>query len=99
MNTLSAVTESRITPLPVASSFIVTYSAIATPPIARVEVVGVRKRLWTLAKADGMALYTAIDSVVRAVGRIVVCVDAAAELRIIKKSRWIITFPKPELPK
>ncbi len=37
-----------------------------------VDVVGVRKRLWILANALGMALNTAMDSVVRAVGRIVV---------------------------
>ncbi len=40
--------------------------------MARVEVVGVRNRLWILEKALGMALNTAIESVVRAVGRIVV---------------------------
>ena len=57
-----------------------TYSTMEMPPMARVDVVGVRKRRWILAKEAGMALNTAIDSVVRAVGRIVVWVEAAAEL-------------------
>ena len=35
-----------------------------------------------------MALYTAMDSVVRAVGRMVVCVEAAAELSTINSSSW-----------
>ena len=46
-----------------------------------------------------MALYTAIDSVVRAVGRIVVCVDAAAELSTISSSSLVRKLPKPEVPK
>ena len=50
-----------------------------TAPMAMVETVGVRKRLWIREKALGMALYTPMASVVRAVGRMVVWVEAAAE--------------------
>ena len=39
-----------------------------------------RKRGWTLPRLFGIALARAIESVVRAVGRIVVCVEAAAEV-------------------
>ena len=49
-------------------------------PKPHVETVGVRKRGWTLPITDGIAPHLAIDSVVRAVGRIVVCVEAAAEV-------------------
>ena len=41
---------------------------------------GVRKRGWTLPRLFGIALARAIESVVRAVGRIVVWVEAAAEV-------------------
>ena len=37
--------------------------------------------------------------VVRAVGRMVVWVEAAAELSTIRSSRWDSTLPKPEVPK
>ncbi len=47
---------------------------------------------------EGIDLYTAIDRVVRAVGRMVVWVEAAAELRTISKSRWLRTLPKPDVP-
>ena len=67
----------------------ITYSAMDTPPMVSVEIVGVRKRLWILENALGMALNTAIDSVVRAVGRMVVCVDAAAELSTIRMSSLV----------
>src|SRR2546430_5201070 len=50
-------------------------------PIATVETLGVRWRGWILPNAFGMAFQWAIDRVVRAVGRIVVCVDAEAEVR------------------
>src|SRR5436190_9927766 len=53
---------------------------IDNPPISSVEKVGVRKRGWTRPKADGIDFHRAIDSVVRAVGRIVVCVEAEAEV-------------------
>ena len=56
-------------------------------PITIVDTVGVRNRGWIFANDFGIALYAAIDSVVRAVGRIVVWVDAAAEDSTISSSR------------
>ena len=44
-----------------------------------VETVGVCQRGLTRPNAEGIERQRAIESVVRAVGRIVVCVDAAAE--------------------
>ena len=76
-----------------------TYSTIETAPMVTVEVVGVRNFLWILANRLGMALKTAIDSVVRAVGRMVVCVEAAAELNTIRSRRWVRKFPRPDDPK
>ena len=67
--------------------------------MASVDVVGVRKRRWILPKASGMALNTAMDSVVRAVGRMVVCVEAAAELSTMSRSRWDRKLPSPDVPK
>jgi hypothetical protein len=67
--------------------------------MATVETVGVRYFLWIRAKLEGMALYTAMDSVVRAVGRIVVWVEAAAELSTINRRRWVRTLAKPDVPK
>ena len=67
--------------------------------MATVETVGVKKRLWILANVLGMALNTAIDNVVRAVGRIVVCVEAAAELSTMKIRSLVRKVPKPEVPK
>src|SRR5450755_1939838 len=64
-----------------------------------VDTVGVRYRRWIFANDFGIALYTAIDSVVRAVGRIVVWVEAAAEDSTISSSRWVRNDPKPEVPK
>src|ERR1700722_7719474 len=72
---------------------------IETPPMATVDTVGARNLLWILAKVEGIALYTAMDNVVRAVGRIVVCVDAAAELSTMRISRWERNEPNPLLPK
>ena len=43
-------------------------------------------------------MYTAIDSVVRAVGRIVVWVEAAAEESTISSSRWLRNVPRPDVP-
>ena len=40
-----------------------------------------------------------MDRVVRAVGRIVVWVEAAAELSTMRRSRWVRTLAKPEVPK
>src|ERR1700683_1106296 len=69
------------------------------PPMVRVDTVGVRYRRWILPKASGMALNTAMDSVVRAVGRMVVWVEAAAELSTISSSRWDRKLPSPDVPK
>src|SRR6516165_4615952 len=71
---------------------------IEMPPIAIVDTVGVRWRGWIFANEDGIALYTAIDSVVRAVGRIVVWVEAAAEDSTISSSRWVRNDPNAEVP-
>src|SRR5579864_7678777 len=67
--------------------------------MATVEKVGVRNRLLTRPKADRIALYVAIDRVVRAVGRIVVWVDAAAELRTMSRSNLVMNQPIPDVPK
>src|ERR1051326_7201072 len=67
-------------------------------PMAIVDTVGVRERGWIFANDFGIARYTAIDSVVRAVGRIVVWVEAAAEDSTMSSSRWVRKDPNPELP-
>ena len=67
--------------------------------MASVDTVGVRNRRWILPKASGMALNTAMDSVVRAVGRMVVWVEAAAELSTIRRRRWERKLPNPDVPK
>jgi hypothetical protein len=46
----------------------------------------------------GQRLVNRIESVVRAVGRIVVWVEAAAELSTIRSSRWVRKLPNPEAP-
>src|SRR5580658_3868418 len=76
-----------------------TYSTMETPPMVSVDTVGVRYRLWILPKASGMALNTAMDNVVRAVGRMVVWVEAAAELSTMRRRRWERKLPNPEDPK
>src|SRR5262245_14542606 len=52
-----------------------------TAPIARVDTSGVRCLGWIRPKIRGIESKRAIDSVVRAVGRIVVWVEAEAEVR------------------
>src|SRR5581483_7689973 len=51
-------------------------------PNHQVDHVGVRYLGWILARAFGAARCAAIESTVRAVGRMVVCVEAMAEDRI-----------------
>ncbi|HUY48996.1 MAG TPA: hypothetical protein VMV92_25300 [Streptosporangiaceae bacterium] len=68
-------------------------------PITSVDTVGVRFLGWILANAPGIALQAAIDRVVRAVGRIVVWVEAAAELSTIRISSRDRNVPTPEVPK
>ena len=75
------------------------YSAIDTTAMTIVETVGVRYLGCIFANALGRALYAAMDRVVRAVGRIVVWVDAAADdstMRISSRARKV---PKPLVPK
>src|SRR6202453_742997 len=72
---------------------------IEMTPITIVETVGVRYLGWILANDFGMALYVAIDSVVRAVGRIVVWVEAEAEVSTIRISRRTKEGPMPAPPK
>src|SRR6478672_13193636 len=62
------------------SSLTAMYQMIDTTPIEIVDTVGVWKRGLTLPKAFGNAPHRAIDRLVRAVGRIVVCVDADADV-------------------
>ena len=50
-------------------------------------------------RSAAIALWNAIDSIVLAFGRIVVCVVAAAEVRTIKISSRLKTVPTVELPK
>src|SRR6476646_11933958 len=63
-----------------------------------VDQVGVMNRSLTRANCDGIARWTAMDRVVRAVGRIVVSVEAAAELRTMRTSRWTAKVPIALLP-
>ena len=63
-----------------------------------VDTDGVRNRRWIFEKVEGMALYTLMANVVRAVGRIVVWVEAAAELSTMSSSRWDRTLPNPDVP-
>ena len=58
------------------SSLTATYQMIETTPIEIVDTVGVWNRGLTLPNVFGSAPQRAIDRLVRAVGRIVVCVDA-----------------------
>ena len=57
-----------------------------------------RKRGWTRPKAAGIAFHCAIDSVVRAVGRIVVCVEAEAEVSTQMISSLSSGEPNTPLP-
>jgi hypothetical protein len=64
-----------------------------------VEKLGVRKRGCTRPKAAGMEFHLAMDSVVRAVGRIVVWVEAEAEVRTQMTSSLSSPDPKTPLPR
>src|ERR1700747_1199041 len=75
------------------------YSATEATPTTTVDTVGVRYRGLILANCGGSARWAAMDSVVRAAGKIVVWVDAAAELSTIKISSLDKTVPSPEVPK
>src|SRR4051794_33018158 len=67
-------------------------------PIPIVDQVGVWYFGWMRAKWLGIALCTAIESEVRAVGRIVVCVEADAEVRIVAAKSTCRTWPMGPLP-
>ena len=73
-----------------------TYQAIASTPIAIVEKTGVRNRFETSPKASGIASCRAIESEVRAAGRIVVWVEASAETTIA--SSTILPRSSPSAP-
>ena len=75
-----------------------TYQTIESVPIRIVEMCGVRKRGWTLPRLSGIALARAIESVVRAVGRIVVWVDAAAEVSTAMIRSLSSGEPKTSVP-
>ncbi len=64
-----------------------------------VESVGVRYFGWIRANLPGIALKAAIDRLVRAVGRIVVWVDAEAEVSTQIASRWTMIQPIAPPPK
>ena len=57
-----------------------------------------RKRLWTRASSRVTAFQCAIDSVVRAVGRIVVCVEAEAEVSTAMIRSLFSVPPSTPLP-
>src|SRR5882757_9760205 len=64
-----------------------------TMPIQTVDSVGVRYRGWILANRLGSASKTPIDSEVRAVGRIVVWVDAEADVSTLISSSASNSLP------
>ena len=74
----------------------ITYQTIDAIPIHHVDHVGVRYFGWIFASALGAAPWAAIESVVRAVGRIVVCVEAIAE--VITASTRILFHGLPTIP-
>ena len=80
------------------SSLTAMYQTIETTPIEIVDTVGVWKRGLTSPKTLGSAPQRAIDRLVRAVGRIVVCVDAAAEVSTAMIRSLSSGEPKTWLP-
>ena len=66
--------------------------------MAMVDVVGVWKRGCIVAKCRGIARWAAIDRTVRAVGRMVVWVDAAAELSTARITSLPKVLPRTSLP-
>jgi hypothetical protein len=94
---VAAVTESAST-LPPETKFIATYMTADATEKAMVENHGVRYRGGTRPRMAGSALWNDIDSVVRAVGRMVVCVVAAAEESTMSRSSRDSTSPTAPLP-
>ena len=85
--------------LPGSISTTKTVQMIETAPIARVETSGVWNFTCVRPKIFGIAPHAAIEIVVRAVGRIVVCVDAEADVRTEKSSSFCrIPLPKTTVP-
>ena len=76
-----------------------TVHTIDRPPISSVENVGVKKRGWIVPNDFGIEFHFAIESVVRAVGRIVVCVDAEAEVRTVMISSLSSGDPNTPVPR
>src|SRR3954447_20611813 len=72
---------------------------IETAPIQSVESEGVRYLGWIRANRLGMAPKAAIDRLVRAVGRIVVWVDADADVSTQTASRCTMIQPTAPPPK
>ncbi len=64
-----------------------------------VDQVGVRNLWCTRAKRDGTALWAAMEKTVRASGRMVVWVDATAEVSTVKMSNLVRNQPGPVVPK
>ena len=64
------------------------YQAMASAPITHVEIAGVRKRGWIRPSTAGIAPERAIERTVREAGRIVVCVDASAEVSTARTMSW-----------
>ncbi len=68
-------------------------------PIPQVDQVGVRYLGWIFAKILGAALNAAIESVVRAVGRMVVSVDAIELVMTMNSSSLVSVLPAMPVPK
>src|SRR5450759_1863673 len=68
------------------------------PPITSVDTDGVRNFWFIFANGFGSAPYTLIDKLVRAVGRMVVWVEAAAELSTMRISRCERNVPSQDVP-
>src|ERR1039458_4718765 len=77
-----AVTESAIT-FPPERKFMSAYITIEIAPIATVATVGVRYFLCMVPNASGTALYTLIESTVRAVGRMTYTMSEIAPIATV----------------
>src|SRR5580704_12505996 len=91
-----AVTES-VSTLPSPNSTSARYQTIETAPITSVAKLGVRKRGCTVAKRFGSAPARAMEMAVRAAGRIVVWVQADAELSTARINSQPTTGPSTVL--
>ncbi len=69
------------------------YQTAAITPIAIVETCGVRYRGWTRPSGSGNAPWRAMDSDVRDAGRIVVCVEASADVTIASTTIQLSSVP------